>query len=294
MKGSEVMWSKLFTGRIANFLTAVMSILLLITNTRTVKPNSKKLDLSGYELTFCDEFDGNSLNTSVWHTHNSNGVRKGGYWSDKQCSVRDGNLVITTEYKEDGDFGKGWYTGALATSGKFEQKYGYFECRCILPKGQGLWSAFWLTCPGTGKENGTGRLGAELDVFESPYGYMSGKPAWKVTSNIHYNGYELSTKYKNVVISALDNDPYENYNTYGLLWTEDEYVFYVNGLEVGRSTYGGVSEVPEYMIISCEVDGAAAQPTPGWSGDIRLNRAGNEFTSEFVVDYIKAYSLSGN
>ena len=127
-------------------------------------------------------------------------------------------------------------------------------------------------------------------MFESPYGYKSGKDAWKVTSNIHYNGYELQTRYQNVVISALNNDPYENFNTYGLLWTPNEYVFYINGHEVGRSAFGGVSQVKEYMVLSCEVDGAAATPTFGWSGDIRLNRDGKNFTSEFVVDYVRVYA----
>ena len=290
-KGHDAMWNKLFAGSAANLLIAVVSALLLVINTHVVKTEPGEIDLTDYTLTFCDEFDGDSLNTQVWHTHNSNGLRKGGYWSDSQCSVSDGSLVITTEYKEDGEFGAGWYTGALATSGSFEQTYGYYECRCILPEGQGLWSAFWLTCHGSGKENGTGRLGAELDVFESPYGCLPGRASWKVTSNIHYNGYGLATRYKNVVISALGNDPYENYNTYGLLWTEDGYVYYINGTEVGRSSFGGVSEVPEYMVISCEIDGAAGQPTPGWSGDIRLNREGRDFSSEFTVDYIRAYSL---
>lgn len=284
------MWSKLFTGRITNLLTAFVSVLLLLFNVRGVDNQKKPIDLTDYTLTFEDEFDGDALNRSVWHTHNSNGVRKGGYWSDKQCAVKDGNLVITTEYKKDGEFGAGWYTEGLSTSGTFEQTYGYYECRCILPKGQGLWSAFWLTCRGANAVNGTGTMGAELDVFESPYGYMNGKSSWKVTSNIHYNGYDLETKYKNVVISALDNDPYENYNTYGLLWTEDEYIYYVNGIEVGRSNFGGASGVPEYMVLSCEVDGAAATPTLGWSGKISLNSEGEDFTAEFIVDYVRVYS----
>ena len=286
------MLTNLITGRLANTVIALVNVVLLIFNVRTVNSAKPQVNPSGYRLVWSDDFDGNSVDPTIWNVDARNGVRKGGYWHKDQCRVKDGYLVITTEYKENGVYGAGWYTGSLLSMNKKEQAYGYYECRCKLPKGQGLWSAFWLTCAGASKVNGTGKLGAEIDVFESPFGYKTGKDAWKVTSNIHYNGYDLQTRYQNVVISALDNDPYENFNTYGLLWTPDEYVFYINGREVGRSSFGGVSQVPEYVVLSCEVDGAAATPTFGWSGDIRNNRDGKNFTSEFVVDYVKVYALS--
>lgn len=283
------MWSSLVTGKLANLLIAMVNVILVIFNTRAVNTNQPQVDLTDYTLTFEDEFDG-ELNRAVWTPHNFNGLRKGGWWDENQAYTSDGNLIIKTEYKEDGRFGSGWYTAGICTDKSFRQAYGYFECRCKLPKGKGLWSAFWLMNGNVNLTEGNGRKGSEIDVFESPFGYMSGKPSWKVTSNIHFNGYDLKTRYQNVVISQLDNDPYENFNTYGLLWTEDEYVYYVNGYEVARSSYGGVSQEPEYMILSCEVDGAAATPTYGWSGIITSNPEGNSFTSEFVVDYVRVYS----
>ncbi len=288
------MWQTLLSGKLVNILTAVVSVVLLFFNVQAVDIGSDQFDPTNSDLlntnpTFEDNFDGTSLYAGKWQSHNSDGLRKGGYWDINQCSVADGKLTITTEYKESGDFGPGWYTSGIRT--KQGYTYGYYECSCILPKGQGLWSAFWLTCPGTSQVNNTGTKGAEIDIFESPYGYLNGEKSWKVTSNIHYNGYELKTRYKNVVISALENDPYKNFNTYGLLWTKDEYVFYINGHEVARTDYGGVSQVPEYAILSCEVDGAAATPTYGWSGRIDKNPEGKDFKAEFVVDYVKIYSL---
>ena len=275
-------------GRLANWLTAFVSALLLLVNVRSVNMKSTPIDLTDYTLAFADEFDGDAVNTNVWRVHNHAGLRKGGYWTLDQASVRDGNLVIRTEYKEDGEFGSGWYTCGLETRGKVEHKFGYYECRCILPKGQGMWSAFWLMNAHVNEVSGTGTKGAELDIFESPYYFLPGRASHLVTSNIHYNGYELQTKYKNVAITKLDNDPYENYNTYGMLWTPDEYIFYVNGHEVGRSTFGGVSQEPEFMILSCEVDGAAATPTFGWSGHMERNDR-ETFSAEFIVDYVRVY-----
>ncbi len=279
-----------FPARFLNFMIAFVNVLLLLFHTSPVKKNADKIDLSGMTLTFSDEFDGDALDAAKWGAHNSYGVRKGGYWSASQAAVENGNLVIRTQYKEDGEFGPGWYTCGLDTSRAFRQTYGYFECRCILPKGEGLWSAFWMINSNVGKESADATAGAELDIMESPFWHLGGSRSWKITQNIHYSGYELKTKYKNVGIFQLDNDPYENYNTYGLLWTPDEYVFYINGCEVARTAYGGVSQQPEYMILSCEVDGGDGSPTFGWSGNIEKNDKA-AFSAEYKVDYVRAYAL---
>ena len=278
-------------GRIANWLTALASAVLLIFHVTYVAKLEPTIDTSNMDLVFADEFDGDALNTSVWGSHYSEGIRKGGYWTMDQASVKDSRLTIRTEYKEDGKFGAGWYSCGMDTNGRYGKKYGYFECRAILPRGVGMWSAFWLFNSNVNKINGHGREGTEIDVFESPYSFLPGKMANRVTSNLHFNGYELQTRYRNVAISKLDNDPYENFNKYGLLWTPEEYVFYVNDREVGRSSYGGVSQEPEFMILSCEVVGAAGIPTYGWSG--RIDRNGPGFTADFIVDYVRVYELPG-
>ena len=279
-----------FPAKFLNFMIAFVNVFLLLFHTSAVKPNANKIDVSDMTLTFSDEFDGDALDESKWGAHNAFGVRKGGYWSREQATVEDGNLVIRTQYKEDGEFGPGWYTCGLDTSRAFRQAYGYFECRCILPKGQGLWSAFWMINSNVGKVSSDATQGAELDIMESPFWHLGGARGWKITQNIHYSGYELETKYNNVGIFKLDNDPYENYNTYGLKWTPDAYVFYINGREVARSTFGGVSTQPEYMILSCEVDGGDGKPTFGWSGNIEKNDKAS-FCAEFKVDYVRAYAL---
>lgn len=279
-------FSDVALGRAANHLTAFVSKILLGFNVKKTKKDGEKINLDGFDLVFSDDFDGDTLDESKWRPHHHNGVRKGGYWASSQTSVADSCLKITTEYLENGDYGPGWYTAGISTEGVYEQKYGYFECRCKLPKGKGMWSAFWLFTPMCGKVTGTGKTGTEIDIFESPYYYRKGKKKNLVTSNLHYNGYFLQTRYKNVLISALDNDPYENFNTYGLLWNEDGYTFYINGVKTAFTKYGGVSRVPEYVILSCEVDGAAAKPTYGWSGFIGEDKS---FRAEYLVDYVKVY-----
>jgi len=246
------------------------------------------VDMSKFTLVFEDDFDGDELDLSVWN-HYRQGERKGGYWDSNQAFVRDGNLVIRTEYKEDGPFGKGYYCDRIDTRKKYTQTYGYFECRCILPAAQGMWSAFWLSNENASVDGTPGTEGTEIDVFESPLYYrkLFGMDNSMVTSNLHYGGYGLQTRYKNVTI-AKANNPYEEYNTYGVEWNENEYIFYINGVETGRSSFGGVAKVPEYLLLSCEIDGVDGKPFYGWSGLITGNKK-ERLPAEFIVDYVRCY-----
>ena len=243
-------------------------------------------DLTGYSLVFEDNFSGDTLG-GAWHSH-GDGQRKGGYWDKAQARVEDGRLIIRTEYKEGGPYGAGWYSWGTDTKGTYERAHGYFEARCILPAAQGLWSAFWMFTDRV-KKGVPGTRAVELDVMESPL--------WKsnrqrrlglISQNIHYNGYGPGTRYRNVAVTRADR-PYEQFNTYGLLWTPEEYIFYVNGRETGRSTYGGVCREPLCMLLSVEVDGVGGVPSAGWSEKITRNEKG-ACPADFVVDYVKVWA----
>ena len=256
-------------------------------------PHEKKL-----ELVWSDEFDGDALDATKWEGHGFGAeetiVRRGSYWHRDMASVKDGNLHIRTAYYPDGYNGNGkpgWYTCGIDTRGLFEPTYGYFEARCILPKGVGLWSAFWLISRSMAFANGYGEIqnsgvdGAEIDVFESAF-YESKMPR-RVTSNIHYDGYGEWHKQANVCEPFLFfNNPYEEFNTYGLEWNENEYIFYINGIETGRSSFGGASQTPEYLILSVEVGGNNAVPAADWVGSPISEES--EIT-DFVIDYVRAY-----
>ena len=251
--------------------------------------NPKKIDLSEFSLVFEDNFDGEELDGAKWHEHRwfntETGARKGGLWSPSQALIIDNQLHIRTEYKENGEYGAGYYTEAIDTSGLFEQKYGYFECRCKLPAAEGLWAAFWLHSDKVGK-GFSGMDGTEIDIFESPL-FKRKRIRNSVVSNLHYNGYGIDGKSKRLGAFRAP-DPYNTFNTYGLEWNEREYIFYINGEETCRSSFGGVSRNEEFMILSVEVDGVAGKPVFGWSGNIEKNPEGT-LPVDFVVDYVRVY-----
>jgi hypothetical protein len=68
-------------------------------------PRGQKINLDEWTLTWSDEFDGNSLDTTKWKSPYGNIARRGGYWDTDQIIVEDGVLKIRTEYKENGRLG---------------------------------------------------------------------------------------------------------------------------------------------------------------------------------------------
>ena len=280
-------------------LAAVFIAVISMFNTFIDKPTipyKTGFSLDEYELSWSDEFEGESLDFTKWDGHYFNNgdtiVRRGSYWNTDLATVREGNLHIATKYYPDGlnNNGKpGWYTCGIDTSRSFEQKYGYFEVRCILPKGSGQWSAFWMFCSGVTETGHDGEKGAEIDIYESPYYYESDKlERNSVASNIHINGYGEAHRSKKVCRAYVSaNNPYEEFNTYGLEWNENEYIFYINGVESGRTDFG-VSKVPEWLILSVEVGGEEGVPGEGWAGS-PIDTEGNNLT-DFIVDYVRVYS----
>ncbi len=251
-------------------------------------PIGQKLDMEKFTETFSDEFD-KELDRNVWSGHyqygNTTVSRKGSYWNQYLAETKDGNLVIPVTYLEDGMGGKGagWYSAGIDTDSDspkgFSQKYGYFECRCILPEGADVWSAFWLMNSGVFDEDGSGRDGTEIDIFESDR-YDNFLPN-SVTSNLHFDGYGDAHQKLGAKCFLLKNNPYKEYNTYGLEWNENEYIFYINGVETFRTDFGGVSQNEEYLILSVEMKGEDGIPSQ------RENTPAED--AFFIVDYVKVY-----
>lgn len=260
-------------------------------------PSQTEIDMSKFDETpvFAEEFDGTEINEELWGGHYTYGdsysLRRGGYWHRDMASVSDGNLHIKTAYLEEGLGGgpAGWYSYGMDTNGKYEQTYGYFECRCIFPKGTGHWSAFWLLTDSMMNTEEKGLNGAELDVFES-FNYGN-RLLWNSTKHtIHIDGYGDFHDADNDGSWRIKGDPFNEFHTYGVEWNEDGYTFYIDGRKTSFNDFGGASRVPEYMILSVEVGGENGKPDGGLTmGPIYENESGMEFTSDFIVDYVRAY-----
>lgn len=255
------------------FITALVQMLSGANFGMVQTPKGQQLDLTGYKLVLEDNFNENALDLSKWE-YRCTGARSGGFFSPNQVSLSDGNLIIRGEYRQDGEFGAGWYAGMIRSVQEFTR--GYFEIRCKASEGGGFWSAFWLNSSGmSNAETSKGGIGgAEIDIFEA-LNYPIPLIKNSVSLNMYVNGYGKDMK-SNHLGNYKANNPYTEYNTYGLEWNEKEYIFYINGVEATRTSFkDGVSEAPEFAILSLETPSVFTEE-PG-------------FSTDYIVDYVKIY-----
>ncbi|PAQ10937.1 family 16 glycosylhydrolase [Mesorhizobium temperatum] len=248
------------------------------------------VDRSALELTFSDEFDTLDLwngSSGTWDSNYWWGAENGStltsnndlQWyidtdyaptrSVNPFSVEDGVLTITAARAPEAIrpyINNYQYTsGLLTTYESFAQTYGYFEIRADMPETQGAWPAFWLL-----PEDGS--WPPELDVIE-----MFGQNPNKLMLTGHSNATGTHTT---VGSTAYASDT-EGFHTYGVLWTEDELVWYFDDVEVARAATPADMHDPMYMLVNMGIGGQAGAPADGLATP-----------AEMQIDYIHAYALN--
>ncbi len=219
----------------------------------------------GWQLAWHDEFDGAQLDESKW-IYRQEGRRRDGWWSREAVSL-DGEGHLRMSTFKDGDK---YIDACIATQGKFEHAFGYYVARIQLHEQLGHWPAFWLTCDGVRKIGDGGRDGSEIDIMEKP---------WLDERLNHAIHWDYGQPNSSAGIHAKVPGVMEGWHTFSVLWTPEEYVFYVDGKETWRTTAGGVCQVPVYLLISDEIG--------KWAGDI----AEAKLPDKFLVDYVRVYDL---
>ncbi len=217
-----------------------------------------------YKLVWADEFDGTDLDVAKWD-HRQLGPRRGAVNTRRSVSLDgNGHLLITTR-----KVGNEYHTGMIGTQGKFETRFGYFECRVRMQRQIGHWSAFWLQSPTMSEVGDTKKTGAEIDIFE----YLC-KQKDLAQINLHWDGY--GKQHRSAGTTKRLPGLGDGFHTIAVQWTPADYTFYYDGREVWR-TAKGISHSTEYIILSCEVG--------KWAGDI----AHATLPDSVEFDYVRVY-----
>src|SRR5262245_45363773 len=121
---------------------AIVLLALLCAGTGIQQAAAQIPDVPGWKLSWHDEFDGASLNTTNWTALNRqdsfNNEKQ--YYRPEQVAVADGNLQITATNQP---LANKLYRSGLITSNALYGP-GRYEARIDLPTTQGMWPAFWL------------------------------------------------------------------------------------------------------------------------------------------------------
>ena len=190
--------------------------------------------------TLDDEFNGASLNSTVWSIYGANYWDKMSHWSKNNVLLGKGVVRLRYQKKtgpnNDDPTQKPteYASGYLHTYGKWVQRYGYFEARMKLPASPGLWPAFWMMPdrgPSSGAEQGnrqdTANGGMEFDIME----HLTRWGPHRYNIAMHWDGY--GKDHKSLGSDKIYVQPDAGgFITCGLLWTPGSAIYYCNGKEV--------------------------------------------------------------
>ena len=248
--------------------------------------------VSEWTLTWSDEFSGpdGSLPDSTKWTYDIGGAGWGNQELEtytlrpQNAQIRNGNLVITA-VKEDftGPDGipRNFTSARLKTQYRFAQAYGRFEARIKLPRGRGMWPAFWLL------GDDIDRVGwpdcGEIDIMEN----VGNEPGVDHGS-LHASAFARSTSDATKTVSlpagqALADD----FHLYAVEWEPGVVRFYLddNNYDTFSETDwppGGhwVFDHPFFIILNLAVGGS-------WPGSPDST---THFPQQMLVDYVRVYT----
>lgn len=240
-------------------------------------------------VAFSDDFDGPAgapVDEAKWQTETGDNVdnhERQYYTSGADNAALDGNgnLVITARKENPGDYqcwyGKCEYTSArLNTAGRFTQTHGHVEARIKVPRGQGMWPAFWML----GDDIGSAGWPAcgEIDVMENV-----GFEPDTVHGTLHGPGYSgsggVGAGYTLPDGAAFADD----FHTFAIDWSPGSVSWSVDGTVYQTRTpadVGGnewVFDKPFFLILNLAVGG-------DWPGD---PDGSTSFPQQMTVDYVR-------
>ncbi|MGW7611803.1 discoidin domain-containing protein [Streptomyces sp. NPDC054766] len=249
-------------------------------------------------LVWSDDFDGaagGKPDSSKWRADpgtGSNGELE--YYTDHRNAALDGAGHLVMEARKEVTAGSSCppdplsgsttcqYTSARMNSGAtFQFTYGRVEARIKVPKGNGLWPAFWMM----GADFLTGRpwpYNGEVDIME-----VLGKDVKTAYSTVHapaYNGGGgIGAPYTLPGNADFSDDFHTwaaDWNSRGITYSLDgRTVFSLDKDQVEQTRGPWIFDHPHYMILNLAVGGDWPGPTD----------AGTPFPSKMLVDYVRVY-----
>jgi beta-glucanase (GH16 family) len=248
---------------------------------------------AAWTLTWSDEFDGPagaSFDRTKWVADTGGqgwGNQEREFYTTRAENIAldgAGHLVITAaaEAATSNDqcwYGRCSYTSArIRTQGLFSQAYGRFEARIRIPRGQGMWPAFWMLGDNIASV-GWPRSG-EIDIMEN-----IGREPRVVHGTMHGPGYSGAGGIGGP--DTLSSGAFaDDFHVYAVEWSPGEVNWLVDGHEYFRTTPASIPpgttwvyDHPFFLILNVAVGG-------GWPGD---PDASTVFPQQMVVDYVRAY-----
>lgn len=233
---------------------------------------------AGWDLVWQDEFNGPELDRNNW-TPEIGGTGWGNnelqFYTDRPENVRieDGQLVI--EARDEFFIPRNYTSARLKTEGLHAFQYGRIEARIQIPRGQGIWPAFWML----GNTAGNWPHIGEIDIMEN-----IGSEPNIVHGTVHGPNYSGG---EGVGASAIDPGAAyaDDFRIYAVEWEAEQIRWYVDDRNYFTLEPDGVpgdwvfDDHPFYLLLNVAVGGR-------WPGSPDET---TQFPQQMRVDYVRVY-----
>jgi beta-glucanase (GH16 family) len=236
----------------------------------------------GWKLVWQDEFNEAQIDRTKWN------FEKGAWgwgnaeledYTDRPANARieNGRLVITAIKEK---YESSQYTSARMTTQRLGQwTYGRVEARIRIPRGQGLWPAFWMLGSDISPV-GWPRCG-EIDIMEN-----IGKEPGRIHGTVHGPGYAGPlgpTSPYDLATGAFADD----FHVYAIEWEPTEIRWYMDDVLYKTLTQKDVAgkwvfDHPFFILLNVAVGG-------GWPGN---PDATSVFPQTMQVEYVRVYEAA--
>ena len=215
-----------------------------------------------------DEFNNARLDSSKWTVYSAgkNHNDELQYYTYDEAWVQDGKLVLRSRQRHftGPDGTRAFTSGKVSTARKFSFLYGTVEMRAKLPKGQGIWPAFWML-PAHEKS-----WPPEIDIVEM----LGHKP-----NTLYMSNHRGIWPNQAVDMSSHTGPDFSaDYHLYTLEWAPGWLRWKIDGV-TRKETTEGVPDQPMYLILNTAVGGK----WPGRPDDK------TRFPQHFYIDYIHVH-----
>ena len=267
----------------------------------------------------CDEFKGDSVDTSKWDFDIGNGFYdyKNNVWipgwgnEELQYYTREPENVFVKDSVlhiralKESLHGCGYTSARLKTRRRdgtplFTQQFGKFEFRAKVPHGKGMWPALWML-PQDDKYGGWAASG-EIDVME-----ILGEQPGKVLGSTHFGSGFPKRELMTYTLEMPEGSTVADWHVYAVEWEPGEIRWLLDGvvwatqnfwwscsknkdgigLEAARASdinpWPAPFDQPFYLVMNVAVGGNF----PG------APNAATQFPAEMLVDYVRVYEKTG-
>jgi beta-glucanase (GH16 family) len=268
----------------------LLLVLPLFNSRAHFSPQTKSLK---WKLVWSDEFSapkGSPVDPKKWSAEVGGsgwGNRELEYYTDRPTNAfqSDGSLnivVLREDFTGKDGVTREFTSARLSTKQTFTSAYGRFEARMKLPRGQGIWPAFWMLGDDISKV-GWPRCG-EIDIMEN-----IGKEPSIIHGTVHGPGYSggqgISSSY-----SLKQNEAFADaFHNFAVEWEPNEIRFYADDVLYKTLTPANLPEGktwvynhPFFLLLNVAVGG-------NWPGN---PDATTVFPQVMLVDYVRVYSRS--